>query len=326
MTSNMQRPNDLERVNESHPAWFVEAFSFIKQLCSSVQPPLADRMAQFCVRWKQMNGGNSLETALSSSLATPGPALMEALRHDLGISLNDTRLSAIARGTLALYYYVRVQDDIVDEPKLFDRGYVYVAEVFSGASVRAFAEVLADYPHFFAFHESTMRAFASAATWEIDVYRQGLATQDDLVRIGQKFLPMVIPLGALALLADNNFDLDALVEFVTCFGTGLQMLNDILNIKEDHIEKRLTPILRWLYEGGRATPSCEAQSIRLILLSDTALEQGLNCAREAIARAELIALKLRTPELAAIVRHQAALIESIPTQLLAFQFNLSVQV
>lgn len=284
MTSNMQlKPDQLERVNQLHPTWFTEAFSFIEQLLSSVEPPLADRIAQFCVRWQRMNGGNSLETALASSLATPGPALMEALRQDLGISLNDPRLSAIARGTLAFYYYVRVQDDLVDEPKLFDRGYIYVAEVFSGASVKAFAEVLAGNPHFFAFHESTMRTFASAATWEIDVYRRGLASQDNLVLMGQKFLPMAIPLGALALLADRDFDLEALVQFVTSLGTGLQMLNDILNIKEDHVEKRLTPILRSLYEGGRATPSSIAGGIRLILLSDLALEQGLKCAREAMA-------------------------------------------
>jgi len=264
-----------------------------------------------------MNGATSITGALSAMVATPGLALLEALRLDYGVTAGDQRVAAIGEGALLLYFYVRVQDDIVDEPEALDPGYVYVAELFSGASLRAFAQALAGCPQFFCFREQTMAVFAHTAAWEIDAIRTGAVSENDVEQLGQKFLPMAIPLGAMALLADRPDDLDALVRFVTSFGTGLQLVNDILNIKEDHMRQRLTPVLRWLYASGKVAPGTPAANVRIALLSDRAIDGALRTAEGALDQAAQLAREIGAPCLAAVASNRAAYVRSIPQQLLS---------
>jgi hypothetical protein len=303
------------------PPWFPAAMRATERLFTMFGPPLSERLTRMAERLGQMNGGGAIERALFAASATPFLALIEALRADYGLAAEDPRVVAIGEATLALYFYVRVQDDIVDEPDLLDRGFVYVAEIFNGASQRAFAQAVGGGPAFFAFRDETMATFASAAVWELDAFRTGAVTEDDLVRMGQKFLPMAVPLGALALVAGRPADMERLVQFVTTLGTGLQMLNDVLNVKEDHVQQRLTPVLRWLYASGKATPGEPPTTVRIALLSDEALTRALNQAKESIGQAEQLALALGAERVAAIVRQRAAYIESVPHRLLSLYFN-----
>jgi hypothetical protein len=314
-------PQEAPNINAMLPTWFPGAMWAVERLFTACGPPLATRLAPTATRLSQMNGAASIRGALSAMVATPGLALLEALRADYGIGVDDPRVETIGEAALALYFYLRVQDDIVDEPEQLDRAYVYVAEVFSGASQRAFAQALAGSPRFFTFREEIMAVFASAATWEVDAFRTGMATKADLVRMGQKLLPIAIPLGALALLAGRPAQLAPLVQFTTHFGSGLQMVNDLLNVKEDHVRQRLTPVLSWLYAGGKVTPGAPPATIRLALLADAALHRALTCAQEAMAQAEQVALALHTQRLAAIAHNRTAYVQSVPQRLLALHFN-----
>jgi hypothetical protein len=313
-------PTEAVNINAVLPPWFSQAIHAMEQLCSAAPPPLSTRFAQIAARLNHLNGARTLDEGLRAAVANPSPALMEALRVDYGIAVDDPRLAVIGEAALALYFALRTQDDMVDEPGLLDRGYVYVVEVFSRASQRAFAQALAGSPRFFAFQAAVMMTFATAATWEIDTFRTG-AVPEDLVRLGQKLLPMAIPLGALAVLADCAAQLDLLEQFATDLGIGLQMINDVLNVQEDHGQRRLTPVLRWLYASGTVTPEEPPARIRVALLANEVLPRALCCAQEALTRAEQVALAIDAPRLATMVRNRAAYVQSVPTQLLALYLH-----
>src|SRR5262245_9601967 len=121
---------EAANINAILPTWFPGAMRAVERLFSAFRPPLATRLAHTAARFSQMNGAASIEGALSAMVATPGLALLEALRADYGIGVDDPRVETIGEAALALYFALRVQDDIVDEPAQLDRAYIYVAEVF----------------------------------------------------------------------------------------------------------------------------------------------------------------------------------------------------
>jgi hypothetical protein len=136
-------------------------------------------------------------------------------------------------------------------------------------------------------------------------------------RLGQKFLPMAVPLGAIALLADRTGHLDALVRFSAGFGTGLQLLNDVLNIKEDHEQRRTTPVLRWIYDSGAIDPTTPATQVRVSLLSDSALGRACRAAEHALNHAAQLAHDIGALHLASVAIDRAAYAREVPGKLLS---------
>ena len=128
--------SDTATSSSALPGWFLPAIDSVERVFTSCHTPLANRMAWTRMRLARMNGATSIAGAVTASVATPGIALLEALRHDYSIAADDPRVVAVGEGMLLLYCFLRVQDDIVDEPEALDRGYVYVAQLFSGASLR----------------------------------------------------------------------------------------------------------------------------------------------------------------------------------------------
>jgi hypothetical protein len=249
-----------------------------------------------------MNRGLALEASLRAPSATPFVRLFEAYRADIGASQSDPRLLAIGEGTLLLYFYLRVQDDIVDEPTLADRGDVYTMEVLSSASVRAFGCAVGEHRGFFEFRERVLRSFATAAAWEVDVAWSGgpsfSASEPVLSFLGRKFLPLAVPLGALAFLAGRGADAAQIEAFVVELGSGLQIVNDVLNVAEDHAARRVSPILRRLYEDGRATTSTPGGVVRALLLSGSTFDEAMESARSQLAAAAETALRMGAGALA----------------------------
>lgn len=310
-------------INSALPLWFPPAMRATEQLFFAFQPPLANRLARFAQRLSQQNGAMNITDGLRAMVATPGPAVLEALREDYQLSPTDPPVQAIGEATLALYFFLRLQDDIVDEQDLFDRADVYAMEIFRSASQRAFARALDGLSEFFAFYEQTMNAFASVATWEVDFVRAQAKSEIDLTRIGQKFLPMAIPLGALALLTQHTAHLEPLTEFVTQLGTGLQIVNDLLNVKEDHASQRRTPILQWLAASGAVTPQNSATQARLALMASDVLNRALDCAHQAMQKAERGALEIGAENLAAIARNRNDYVASVPRRLMALHLQVN---
>jgi hypothetical protein len=313
---------ETENINLRIPGWADCSVESVEHLLADQPGPLRERLLKVQSRFGEMSGTGSLSGALSAVAATPIFAMLEALRSDYGIPEGEPRLLDLGEATLLGYLYVRAQDDLVDEPERFDRAYVYVVQVLYDACQRAFARALDGSPEYFAFQAKVMADFASAALWEVDVFREDPEAEADLGQIGRKFLPMALPIGALTLLAGKPEDLDRLVHFVIRLGTGLQLLNDVLNIREDHAGGRVTPVLRWLYSGARVSPADAPQQVRLQLLTDQALERALDEADRSLAEAAAIARSLGAHQLAAVAENRASYVKSIPYRLLSLQLGV----
>lgn len=313
---------------ETPPRWFSRSVEAVTRQIASIEPPLSDRLSRVFARLSRMNGGQSLLNSFCATASTPGVSLVDAFRDDVGMAPEDERMDGIGEGALFLYACVRVQDDIVDEPTLTDRGDVYAMELLSGASARAFASVVPESARFFAYRDDVMRSFAGASAWEADVYRKSLRGSPppsypggDLEWLGQKFLPMAVPLGALAIVAGRAPDLARLTHFVTSLGDGLQMVNDALNVGEDHKAGRLTPVLSWLYEGGRTVEEDTPSRVRALLLSDAAFDRVLDFARRKFSEAERVAREAGAPAMAQVAREREAFVDSVPGRLFALAMH-----
>lgn len=303
------------------PPWFTQGLASVDGLRASLEGPIAARVARFFARFSEMNRGQPVGASLRAPSATPFVRLIEAYRTDIGVSEGDPRLLAIGEGTLLLYFYLRVQDDIVDEPTRCDRGDVYTMEVLSAASARAFGCAVGEHKGFFGFRERVLRSFASAAAWEIDVaWRDGpsfSASEPVLSFLGRKFLPLAVPLGALAFLAGRGADIESIERFVMELGSGLQIVNDALNIGEDHAAKRVSPLLRRLYDDGRATTSTPGGAVRALLLSGPVFDEAMETARAQLGAAADTALKMGAGELAREARVRVRFLDEVPALLLA---------
>jgi hypothetical protein len=310
-------------INAALPPWVPSALQATERLFRAFEPPLSDRMARVADRLSQRNGATTIEAGLRASVATPFLAAMDALRQDYRIAADNPCMPRLGEATLALYIYVRIQDDIVDEPDEIDRADVFVMEVFHGASQRAFARALDGNPTFFAFQEEVMDRFAGAALWEVDAFHSAASAEIDLVQTGQKFLPMAVPLGAVALLAQRSIHLPRIAEFVTHLGTGLQMVNDVLNVRQDHANKRLTPVLKWLYADEAQFEDDTSTRIRLKLLASEVLYRALDRARAALRNAERIAQDMDAPKLAAVAANRAEFVQSVTSRLLALHLGVN---
>jgi len=318
------------------PRWLPAAFAATRALTDSLAPPLARRLARLHAAYEPEGGG--LEAMLGSSAATPFPALLEAYRKDLSLRDDDPRMESIGEAALAFYLYVRTQDDIVDAPERCDRGCVYLSEVFEGASLQAFARALAGAAaaSFFAFRAETMRAFSEFAARDLDTRAAGLDARTNGRRrkppapsacgyngdgAGLKFLPLAVPLAAVAFAAGRAEHRAALVRFSTLLGAGLQAVNDLLNSAEDHANKATTPVLRELYRLGAVTPADAPATARWSLLASPLPRQTLTRARELMLGAAVVAEEIGAVELASAARARGDGLEAVPRWMLSLAFH-----
>ncbi|HEV2763172.1 MAG TPA: hypothetical protein VGV38_09265, partial [Pyrinomonadaceae bacterium] len=299
-------------------------------------PPLARRLARLLAAYEPRGGG--LEAVLGSSTATPFPALLEAYRKDIGLRDDDPRMESIGEAALAFYLYVRTQDDIVDAPETCDRGCVYLAEVFEGASLAAFARSLDGdtAAAFFAFRAETMRAFSEFAARDLDTRGVNLNAGTNGRRressdasacgyegdgAGLKFLPLAVLLAAVAFAAGRAEQRAALVRFSTLLGAGLQAVNDLLNSAEDHANKATTPVLRELYRLGPVTADAAPANARWSLLASPLPRRTVARARELMLGAAVVAEGIGAVELASVARRRAEGLAAVPRWLLSVAFD-----
>lgn len=261
---------------------------------------------------------DSLEALALSPASTPFVPLLDALAQDLGVRPTSSRLVAAGEAALLSYLHVRVQDDVVDEPDAWDRSYTFVADAFATASVDAFARAV-DGPHaarFFTFRAQQLKRFFGAAVTELDG-RPDDAPLDER-RLADKFLPLAVCLAAVAYGAGRP-ELDAaLVRFTLAVGEALQRLNDLLNVAEDAVGRRQTPVLEALAVEGLLGPDVPP---RLALLQSAALGEEQARARKALRWAEALARDAGLERLGLLAAARHGFVESVPQRLLRLQLG-----
>lgn len=317
----------MTTVERAGAAWIDRAFATAARWFREAPPELESRLAKAHARVSSAQGRASIAGALTAPFATPFIPLIEAFRSDLRLPAEGV-VDAVAEGTLALYFYLRIQDDIVDEPAIFDASHVYAAELFAGESAAAFARAAGDWPAFWVFRRDVLRELSAVSVWELDVYRASdpvsasARVEEDAVRLGRKLAPVAIPLAALATAAGQERALRWIRLFAEDLGCALQIANDLLNARDDHVARRLSPSLAALYASGRVTAQTEAFRIWPALASDAALArmQGIAAAR---ARSAItLAEEAGAPELARAASESMALLEEIPARLLKLSLGV----
>jgi hypothetical protein len=247
------------RTSPPEPHWITDAVDDLDAVARAAPPALRRRLEAAYARIARMNGGATLTDALRRPGSTPFVPLVDAFAADLGLAGRPCA-ALLGRATVLLYVYVRVQDDLVDEPDTVDRASVYAAEALLSRHLALFAEATAADPEASARRAAVMARFAGVAATEVDD-RDGAAQDDaDLGWMGEKFLPMAVPLLGMACVAGQAHRVDALVDFVREVGTALQLLNDAFNVREDAAGGRPTPVLRWLAAAGEDPASATAMA------------------------------------------------------------------
>jgi hypothetical protein len=305
----------------ARPEWADHAVAACAFWFDSAPAALRRRLAAVRARIARHSGGDFAEGMLTAPLLSPYFAMTEAFRRDLGLPPRGV-VDEVGKGAVALYFYLRIQDDIIDEPTVFDPSYAYAAEMLAGASAEAFARAVGDRAAFWAFRRVILDELASTGAWEIDTYRSvdraeaSALAEEHAATLGSKLVPVAIPLAALAVAARREAHLEWLGEFARGFGAALQIANDLLNARDDHMEGRLTPSLAALYAGGRVAPSADAVLVWPALAGDPALPRMLDAARRLAGAAIELASRGGAPLLGAAAGESAALLDGIQPRLL----------
>jgi hypothetical protein len=302
----------------AHP-WLDASVDDLTRLTTEAGPALRRRLERALRTLARMNGGDSIASVLRRPSSTPFVPLVDAVAADLGLT-GDPRVALLGRSTVLLYVYVRVQDDLVDEPRRVDRASVFAAEALLSEHLALFGAAVPD-ARASTLRSGIMRRFADVAAAEVDDRARAVVPDGPLDWMGDKFLPMAVPLVGLAVAAGRPELAERLVAFVRALGTGLQLVNDILNVREDHEGGRSTPLLRWLAADGVID---EAASIGAVLLGHPAMERALAEARRTIAEAHDLAVVAGLPATAAIATRGQAMVDSAPLRLLAAMLETAV--
>lgn len=295
--------------------WATEAIERIERVPDEARFSLADDLRASLTRVAHANGGTSLATALTSPAATPFLRALQAYFQDAGVALDGPFAADIGEATLALYLHVRVADDMVDEPRLVLPRSVFALDVWSARSVEAFARALPAHPEFFAFRREILGDFLETAAHELGLRKRQRALP--LERLGEKFLPLAVPLGAVAIGTGSGASLPLVRKLVVCLGQGLQLVNDALNVSEDHAARRPSLVLTWLREARLIDGSTDARTLPARLAASEVVDRVVAVAQTAVFAALDTALALNAPRLAALASERAAFVHDLRARLLA---------
>lgn len=321
-------PSHLE--SAKYPAWALSAIAAAARWCMGLPCPLHGRADSFFERLRQGSGGRSLAELLYLPWATPFFSLMDVYAADRNIDRNGEYFYRIGEGALFLYFGVRVQDDVVDEPLEFERAAVYLMESFLGASARAFAAGVGHHPEFWAMRDEIMCTFNNTALIEAAGREGDLNSNlkefdgDSYLWMGRKFFPMAVPLAAIACRSGHSSDWKWLLALVESFGAGLQMINDIFNSGEDHRDGRQTPVLEALRRHVELERDTPVGYVRAHLNSSPALAWAIAIAQGHMKNAYRIAVENHVIGIANLIQERIGLSELVPSKLLALCFGAGV--
>lgn len=295
------------------PAWLAPAIARVQVMVDSTPAPLDAQVKRSVELLLRRHGVPNLLELVLGTAATPFVPLLDALARDVG--LDDPRLVSLGEATLLAYLHVRLQDDVVDEPETWGRDATFAVEALSSASAAAFAEACGgESAAFFRLRSNVMGRFAATAAEELACRAEHRPLAPN--RIADKFLPLAPCLAAVAFAARRASLGDPLVSLVLTLGDALQAANDLLNVAEDSVAQRRTPVVDALEAAG-----VNRAPVRLALLSSPVLDAWLDRARTSLDQAVALTQRFGLAHLAAIVASRRRFIDSIPARLLQLQLG-----
>lgn len=297
------------------PIWLQRAVARLDLLLRE-EPEIAALLAPLLARLGGEAAATSLRSAFCRVLSTPFLRLLQLLTADLGLAQDDPRAEALGRATAWLYLYVRLQDDLVDEPAITPAASVFVMERLLALHLDAFVEA-APSPAALRRRSRQMGRFARVMAAEALARDGGAGTAGrgsfpggDLGWMGEKFLPAAVALCALAGEVRGEQAADAVEAVVLRLGVAWQLVNDAHDVARDAAAGRLTPL------GARCAARGEPQTAAG-LVAGQALPLAIAEVQAEIAAARTIAAEAGLAGLGGVIDDAEERLRLLPSRLMA---------
>jgi hypothetical protein len=181
------------------------------------------------------------------------PALPMHWWLESGLDLDGRKkdVDEIAESTLFYYYYLRIQDNVIDEPESFKSDFLILGNECIKRVFLIYHRLFPPGSGLWPFFNRIWTEYSDIALWDVEKRwdKNEVTTDSDLLFLGKKFLPAAIPCVALAFLAEEDEIANDLVSMIENLGTGTQLLNDFLGIEKDLIHGKSTYLISNLIGG-----------------------------------------------------------------------------
>lgn len=165
---------------------------------------------------------------------------------DTGISLSDLR--SLAVGNLLGTSYVLVQDKIIDgqETKFENmQESLLFSTLIYYESLKEYQRVFRSHHYFWALFEKYLREFVNVSLWEKRKHYGNILEYEtkDLLRLGRKLSMVKVSIGGVCLLGGRESSIEIFSELIDNYHAGYQMFDDVVDWKEDLVNKNYTYFL-----------------------------------------------------------------------------------
>ena len=156
------------------------------------------------------------------------------IEEALGSQAGNARTERLAFSTLLLYFYLRIQDNLIDEDEeREDRQFLYLCNPFIGSFFAIYQEIFPSGSPFWRSFDAIWDEFSEVSAREKIAGPTCAVRDDELLLLGSKLLPGAIPAVAMAHMAGREDDAEAIVEMTRWLGLGIQLMNDFFNWRTD---------------------------------------------------------------------------------------------
>ena len=185
-------------------------------------------------------------------------------------------LQDLAVGAFLAYFYIRFQDDVLDD-HAGSPGGLLVGNVCLEGFYSRYRKHFPSHHPFWRIWADLLARYTQTTLWELR--RRGkkrrVFTTADLERLGDKFLPATAPPAAVALLADRPELIASLEEIVGSLGRGLQLVNDHTGLMHDFKTHNYTAVICDILLGVPPLREMEELSFPQRTLTTDAMERNL---------------------------------------------------
>jgi len=219
-----------------------------------------------------------------------------------------------AYGAMAGYLYIRIQDDIYDEPEQpSDARLLLVGNELIRESLYAFGRHQAADSPFWSRFRRYWEDFGQATLWEMDSHRgrHGLFSEADVIRAGQKLSLAKAPCAAVLLDLGRTPQLEQMEQGMDLLQAANQLANDVASLTRDIESRSISYPIALATGPGFDWDAAEYResALRCVLRSE-AVEQTLEVAAD-LHRRSLVAMDgLASPWLDAFVSARVEFLSS----------------